>query len=44
MIDVLLNSIVQRIVNPLWWLAMIGGAIAAFLIVGLLIYVGSLAA
>lgn len=43
MIDVLLSAIVQRILNPLWWLAMIGGAIAAFLIVGLVIYVGSLA-
>ena len=44
MIDVLLNSIVQRITDPLWRLAVVFGAIAALFSVGLLIYVGSLVA
>ncbi|MGQ0457671.1 MAG: hypothetical protein ACT4OU_11475 [Hyphomicrobium sp.] len=44
MIDILLSSVFQRVINPLWWLAVIGGAITAFLAVGLLVLVGSLAA
>jgi hypothetical protein len=44
MIDVLLSAIVQRVLNPLWWTAVIGGAITAFLVVGLLVYVGFLIA
>jgi hypothetical protein len=43
-IDVLLSSIVQRFLNPLWRLAVVGGAIVAFLVVGLLVFLGSLAA
>ncbi|MFN0217421.1 MAG: hypothetical protein ACKVP4_01260 [Hyphomicrobium sp.] len=44
MIDILLTSIIQNIINPRWWLAVFGGAACALLFVGLLIYVGFLAA
>lgn len=44
MIDILLDRIIQSIVQPRFWLAVIGGAIAAVLFVGALVYIGLLAA
>ncbi len=44
MIDILLSSVVQAIMDPRWWLAVIGGAVAAVLLIAFLVYVGFLAA
>ncbi len=44
MIDILLDGIIQSIVKPRFWLAVIGGALAAVVFVGSLIFLGLFAA
>lgn len=42
MFDILLEGVMQRFIRYRWWVAVLSGALAAFLFVGLLEYLGLL--
>jgi hypothetical protein len=42
MFDILLEGLMQSVIRHRWWAAVISGALAAFLFVGLLDFVGIL--
>jgi hypothetical protein len=42
MFDILLEGVMQSVIRHRWWVAVIGGALAAIVFVGLLEYAGLL--